>query len=400
MLKKTSRYVTPLMILSCFWLGWCSPLTATAISSQNLAATQGQESTEVLPTPQEYTDLIAGQEMDPARVARWLNVEGWTAYLEEINGVWQRFTTKYLTPMRTWARQELAVLPLSDATVLYPFSGPDAINVLTLFPHAQHYLLIALEPVGSLPLFRPGENEPFYEALEQSLNNLLFLNYFITKEMASDMANPELDGVLPILLFFLGRENVIVHEVTYQLLQPDGTVMAQPVQAGKKLTGAGIPGVKILFQRDPAAPRQTLFYFQFNLHNSSWQKHPHFAGFLQQWGPLRTFLKAASYLLFNSDFAGIRQFIMDHSQLVLQTDEGIPWRYFAPEQWDCRLYGHYACPIRVFAHCWQPDLAKMYQDSRRVRPLPFVIGYQGRPQAANLMLAIRRSAVVTAEDHR
>ncbi len=398
MIQEKSRHIASLLILSCVLLGWYSPLMAQVAGPQDLSGILGQESADTLPTPQEYTNLIAGNEMDPARVAQWLNLEGWAAYLEEINAVWQRFAAKYLTPMRTWAQQELAALPHPTATVLYPFSGPDIINVLTLFPQAQHYLLIALEPLGSLPLFRPGENEPFYEALEQSLHNLLFLNYFITKDMASDLATPEMGGVLPVLLFFLGRENITVHEVTYQLLLPDGTIMSQPVQGGKKLTGAGIPGIKILFQRDPQAPHQTLFYFQFNLHDTSWQRQPHFAGFLQKLAPFRTFLKAASYLLFNADFSGIRQFILAQSQLVLQTDEGIPWRYFDPEQWDTRFYGQYACPIQVFAHCWQPDLAKMFQDSQRVKPLPFVIGYQGRPQAANLLLAVRRSIVVTEKD--
>ena len=39
------------------------------------------------------------------------------------------------------------------ATVFYPFSGPDFINVFALYPRAKTYLLIALEPVGKMPDF-------------------------------------------------------------------------------------------------------------------------------------------------------------------------------------------------------------------------------------------------------
>ena len=224
--------------------------------------------------------------------------------------------------------RSLAPAQTVEGTVFYPFSGPDVVNMLAFFPQAKTYLLIALEPVGTLPVFRPGANEPFYSGLEQSLSELLYYNFFFTKRMETNLVKKELDGVLPVLLFFLGRENVQVLDVKYWLMQPDGSITEKPVKGGEKLTGEGIPGVKIVFQRQEGEPEQTLYYFRFNLLNTFWRSHPHFVKFLKGFAPYQTFLKAASYLMFKPKFEDIRQFILDQSQMVLQTDEGIPLRYF------------------------------------------------------------------------
>jgi hypothetical protein len=356
----------------------------------NPSPSSGQN-TEVQLTYQDYTNLIAGNNMDAAILAKWVNLEGWFEYAEDMNQTWHRFEQKHLKPMRVWATQELGSSQTVEGTVFYPFSGPDVVNMLAFFPKAKNYLLIGLEPVGSLPILQPGENEPFYSGLEQSLGELLRVNYFITQMMASDLVKRELDGVLPVLLYFLGRENVRVLAVNYWQMQPDGTITEKPAKGGEKLTGVGIPGVKILFQRGEGEPEQTLYYFRFNLQDSSWRSNPRFVTFLKGFAPYRSFVKAASYLMFSPQFADIRQFILDQSQLVLQTDEGVPLSYFEPERWDRRFYGKYSCPIPVFAKCFQADLAGFYRHGQHAKPLPFVIGYHARPNSSNLLLASRRT---------
>jgi len=196
-----------------------------------------------------------------------------------------------------------------------------------------------------------------------------------------------------VLLYFLGRENLRVLDVKYWIMQPDGSVVEKPVQGGEKISGEGIPGVKILFQKQEDEPEQTLYYFSFNLLNSSWQSHPQFVKFLKGFAPYRTFLKAASYLMFKPKFSDIRQFVLERSQLVLQTDEGIPLKYFSPEIWNRRFYGNYSCPIQLFANCFQPDMAGIYRNGQSAAPLPFGIGYHHRSNSSNLMLASRKEIV-------
>ncbi len=97
-------------------------------------------------------------------------------------------------------------------------------------------------------------------------------------------------------------------------MQSDGSIIEKPVKGGEKLCGEGIPGVKIVFQRQEGEPEQTLYYFSFNLLNTSWRSHPQFVKFLKDFAPYRTFVKAASYLMFKPQFSDIRQFVLERSQ--------------------------------------------------------------------------------------
>jgi hypothetical protein len=348
-------------------------------------------------TYQDYANLIAGQKVDSTVLTKSVNPAGWLSYAEDMDQTWNQFEQKHLNPMRMWAAQELGSSQAAEGTVFYPFSGPDVANMLSFFPQAKNYLMIGLEPVGTLPNFQPGKNGPFFDGLKQSLSGLLQLNYFITKMMATDLIKRDLDGVLPVLLYFLGRQDIRVLQVNYWLMQPDGTITEKPTKVGERATGVGIPGVKIVFQRGEGEPEQNLFYFRCNLQEGSWRSNQQFVAFLKGFAPFRTFVKAASYLMFGSEFGSIRQFLLDQSLVVLQTDEGIPVKYFEPDKWHLHFYGKYSCPIPVFAKCFQADLADMYHRGQNTKPLPFVIGYYARPNSSNLLLATRKTIMAQEE---
>lgn len=390
--------VTFLFVVLCSWLIATGTGAAQSTGAPEAGSPVLGQSGGIQPTYQDYTNLISGRKMDSSILANFVNPQGFAEYAQDMDQMWNRFTEQKLKAMRAWASQELEPLQTAATTVFYPFSGPDVVNMYSFFPQAKTYLLIALEPVGTLPVFMPGANEPFYTGLELSLSELLQYNFFFTKVMANDLVKKEMDGVLPVLLFFLGREQVQVLDVKYWLMLPDGTVTETLARGGEKLMGEGIPGVKIVFQRREGEPEQTLYYFRFNLQNSSWQSQPHFAAFLKDFGPFRTFLKAASYLMFKPHFSDIREFILEQSQMVLQTDEGIPLKHFDPQRWERRFYGKYSCPIQLFSNCFQPEMAGIYKNGQNSQPLPFGIGYHHRRHSSNLMLAIRKEKAVAAEE--
>jgi hypothetical protein len=373
-----------------------SPLAAQTDKVPEACSPSQEPHGEVPLTYQDYTNLIAGKKIAENFLVKYVNPEGWHQYAADMDQTWSRFEEKSLKPMRAWATQEIGPSQTVAGTVFYPFSGPDVVNMLAFFPQAKTYLLIALEPVGTLPVLQPGGNEPFYSGLELAISELLQFNFFFTKMMEKDLVKKEMDGVLPVLLFFLGRENVKILDVAHWLMQPDGSITIKPVKSGEKLVGEGIPGVKIVFQRQEGEPEQTLYYFSFNLLNPSWRSRPQFVNFLKGFAPYQTFVKAASYLMFKPKFGDVRDFILAQSQMVLQTDEGIPLKYFDPEKWDRRFYGKYSCPIQLFANCFQPDMAGIYQNGQNTSPLPFGIGYHHRRNSSNLMLISRK--VVVAEE--
>ncbi len=129
-----------------------------------------------------------------------------------------------------------------------------------------------------------------------------------------------------------------------------------------------IPGVRIVFQREGQERTQTLYYFRFDLARGSFDQNDKFVSFLKSFGPLVTFEKASSYLMFDPDFAAIRQFILDRSMHILQTDSGIPIKYFDPSIWNLKLFGTYQKPLPVFSYRYQKDLAELYQKTKNIRP--------------------------------
>ncbi len=318
----------------------------------------------------------------------------WTKYARFISQSWERFDQQHLAPMREWASQEVGMA--STATVFYPFSGPDFVNMYTLFPHAKTYLMIALEPVGEIPDFSANENH-FFDHLERSLYDLLQLNFFITEKLNNSLKEPELKGILPVLLFFLAREKTRVVDVYYWLMKPDGTI-EESSAAGPRTLGRGdIAGVRIDFARVGSQEKQTLYYFRFNLRNNSLERHEKFVSFLKGFGQVTTFAKAASYLMHKPGYSGIRQFILDHSLYVLEGDSAIPLKYFDRTAWNLKFYGTYTRPISYFKNFQQKDLAEIYGKGTQVYPLPFGIDYCHRVNTSNLMLASKKVELTTSE---
>jgi hypothetical protein len=343
-----------------------------------------------LPAYNDYALFIAGLSNPEGTLAAYECKPAWVRHAKFFDQNWERFTRGRLAPMRQWAAKEVG--SATTATVFYPFSGPDFVNVFTLFPHAKTYFLVALEPVGAIPDFAAGNQQNFFPSLQRSLYDLLQLDFFITNKMKSAIGKSELKGTLPVLMFFLAREQARVLDVQYWGMQPDGTIAESPA-LGPGDRPAGIPGVRIVFTSPGSAENQTLYYFQFNLRNDSLECNQAFVSFLKSFGPMTSFTKAASYLMYKPYFSAIRQFILDQSLYVLQGDSGIPLKYFDPAGWDLRFYGTYAGPISLFSNCYQADMAAMYK-SQDIQPLPFGIDYRHRARTSNLMFASKKVKVL------
>lgn len=332
--------------------------------------------------------FIAGISNQQGTLAAYEKKLTWARYARFISRSWERFEKSHLAPMRKWASQELSTA--KTATVFYPFSGPDFVNMYTLFPHAKTYLMIALEPVGKIPDFTATDESQFFANLECSLYEVLQLNFFITDKLNNSLGRPELKGILPILLFFLAREKTQVLDIRYWLMKPDGTIEESSAAGPMVLGREDVAGVRIDFARVGSEEQQTLYYFRFNLRNNSLQNHEKFVSFLKGFGALTTFAKAASYLMHRPEFSGIRQFILEQSLYVLESDSAIPVRYFDRITWNLKFFGTYTNPIVRFKTFQQKDLAEIYQRGADVYPLPFGIDYCHRLNTSNLMFASKK----------
>lgn len=353
-----------------------------------------------------YARFIAGMAGPQGELTALQSRPAWVEYSRFFDRSWQNLSKRLLIPERRWAERELGKAASSDATVFYPFSGPDFANVNAFFPRARTYVLVALEPLGEIPRFADmsdGQFKSYLESMKNSLRDLFNINYFISSHMDAEIEKTEIKGVLPILLFMLARSNTQVLDVRYWTMALDGTVQEFPAlgTTAREFPALGttdldlynVQGIRITFDAagshrdDP----QSLYYFRLDLSNQSFDRNRNFLSFLRGLAPFTTFMKSASYVMFDNKVSTARQFVLDQSRYIVQEDSGIPLKYFEPTVWNLRFHGRYVKPVSAFTQKHQEALASIYKADKKIKPLPFGFGYYFNPGEANLMFGERRS---------
>jgi len=312
--------------------------------------------------------------------------------------MWRRFEDRQLSRVRTWADRELPPVRAQSPVLYYTFSGPDIVYANTFFPDCKTYVMCGLEPVGDAPdlLAVPqGKLADGLRRLYGSLDTVLALGFFKTADMGSDFRNPELPGITPVIMTFLGRLGKTVKSVDLVAVDREGneSPRAADSEAGETLT----PGVKIVFNSGQGTPEQTVYYFSTNISNDGLAKNPGFANFCRKLEPGAGLVKAASYLMHSSPFSATRDFLMERCKFILQDDTGIPATVFAESKWQMRPYGRYVRPIEMFRGNYQKKLAEIHAAGDGV-PLEFGVGYYYRVADCNMLLASRDAdSIVVAE---
>ncbi len=326
--------------------------------------------------------LLAGAETDYAAHARIAALEAWQAHRAALAPRWERLQRERLSVIETWRNQVLGSDAVTCRTMLYPFSGPDFLNAYLLFPRCDTYVMFGLEAPGAVPQFESMSAEEaglYLKDMRVALTDFLARNYFITSRMAKQLHTPRLKGVLPLMLASMGLLDVRVIAVEPFDLGP-GSEAAR--RAGRRALG-----LKITFSHPQVGKPQTLYYLSLDATDKALAANPEFLPFLAQFGSSVTFLKSASYLLHGNEFAGTRKVLLDSTDLLVQDDTGIPYRYLRERQFEVRLFGRYARPIRDFNYGYQHDLAAAYRTSEKVADLPFPFGYHWQDGRSGLILA-------------
>jgi len=306
----------------------------------------------------------------------------WHHYSRAGGADWKRVKSQYLDRIDDWRKTSLAGVP--TGTAFYPFSGPDAANVLRFFPDAREYLMIGLEPVGCIPTNPSDFAATYWPNLRQSLQSVVAMGFFKTDDMRKDFSADGVEGVLPALLFLVARSGYTVTDVMPVMIGADGRVVAAgPARAETR-------GVTIKFE-DEKRNTRALTYFSLNLQDSSLKRKPGTVQYLSGLPKPATLVKSASYLMHKKYFSTIREVILSRSVAIVEDDSGIPYRFFDKSVWDVRLYGRYTKPIQMFDTWFQEDLKSAFTaDEAKVEALEFGIGYKYRPKTSTLILARRR----------
>lgn len=345
-------------------------------------------------------DVLKTQAEDPVwnRTARLIaGLEGADAgHRNSMDRLWNRIRSQNIEPIQKWIADK-DYLQRSTQPVFYPLSGADFINAHTFFPRAPFYVLVATEPPGNPSEVRNMESRSADRGLSSVravITNISGENYFQSRKMSQTMSNPELSGVLPVLLVWLARKD-------QQVLSVQSVSISQQ---GEIVTGAGAhPGLRIRFRNQSSGEStestvQTLYYFKIFLGPGSVNPaggKPESA-ILGNMKNVNTIMKAAVYLLHNKKYAPLAQSILDRSGLILQDDSGVPYRMFE-EGWSLDLYGNYTRPVALkgmldpYDHLRQPALASEYaKSSKGALPFPYSYGILRSGMKESMLMLARK----------
>lgn len=335
-------------------------------------------------TPDDTARFLAGMQVSAeSPLAPLTKDPSWAAHARYMDGIFDQTEKRHLSKIRAFAK---ANLTNTHDTMFYMFAGPDSLHAVSFFPGATTYVMAGLEPVGNIPPLNTLSRGTLFGSLQNlaySMNTLLTLSFFRTKDMKSQLRNGPVFGTIPIISVFLVRAGKTIHDISYVKIDDDGAEHPASDAAVK----SNAPAVKVVFSDGKDGRKQTLYYFSTDLSDSG-LKVSGFLKFCDKLGRGDSFVKSASYLMHGGNFRTIRSFLLARSDLILQDDSGIPLGYFNRKAWQFQPLGRYLGPIEIFPGTYQPQMVELFRNVTPI-PLDFGIGYRWRNNESNMLLATR-----------
>lgn len=315
-----------------------------------------------------------------------------TTYAETLEELRNSYYERNLSKMIAWRDTHLTSLFNEDNTLFYPFSGPDVVNMLTLFPHQKTYVMMGMEHVGTIDTVREWQKPLTPEKMQQiqkSVESVFIRSFFRTLDMSTDFSRFGTKGVLPGMLLMLKLLNQTVESVHWVSLTDSGKL--QYLTETESTQNQNNLGVEITIKHPKRNYSQKIYYFKTNLENKGLASNPALTQFIDQsLGTTTTLVKSASFLMHMAEFTTMRKSLLNISRMVLQDDSGIPFKYYPSKKWNHKLFGQYVGPYgESFKAFNQPKLHAAYAKTP-TKPLDFYFGYGYAKIPAHLMVYIRK----------
>src|SRR5262249_40515768 len=148
--------------------------------------------------------------------------------------------------------------------------GPDALTVTSYFPHSPTYVLVGLEPAGTLPTLAQIQKKdlrPYLGSLRATMASEVGHSFFVTREMDRQFRGQVTDGLLVPVLQLLVRSNYTILGFRYVRIDENGAVVERaanyhaPGRIGNK-------GFDVTFRSGSDQSVHHLYYFTANLSDS------------------------------------------------------------------------------------------------------------------------------------
>lgn len=274
-----------------------------------------------------------------------------------------------------------------DGTVFYPFSGPDLVTAMTLFPDAERYVLVAIQnaqaPVDPAAL-DDERRRAFFDKFRGEWQRYGALGFFRTLDLDEDAQDSVARiGVTPVLMAFaarMGCQVLAVEPLTFDAVQGEYVVPeANPKRVWRSVR------LHLLAQDRPV----TVDYVRLDLSDGFLKAHPEAREWLERQAGNPTLLKAASHLLQDSSFRILRDALVARVPMVVQDETGLAYSDLS-RVGQVKLYGGFTRAHALFDRRRQKSLADAYRNaSGAIEPLPFAFSYQKGAGQRSLQVARR-----------
>jgi hypothetical protein len=315
---------------------------------------------------------------------------GFTNFSSSFSKRWISFDSTKLLPIKNFVAGEFATHGKTK-NLFYPFSGPDILYSSTLFPDADIYTLIGLEPVGTLPIIDDkaiisDSIQNYFTKINSSLNAILKFSFFRTVSMKEDLRNNDVDGTIHLILLFLnktGHSIVSVKPFHIDTLGNKEYLKSTLVLSKSSFKNKSIEVIAI----DKNNKLKTITYTSTDLSDGGLIKNKGLVSYINNLKFETTYLKGASYLMHKPAFSEIRKLILANTNQIVQDDSGIAIHYITNDKnkWQFSFYGEYTKPINMFTQNYQADLDSLYK-LKGAKKLGFGLGYNYRDKNSNFMV--------------
>ncbi|MBV8759215.1 MAG: hypothetical protein JO257_18145 [Deltaproteobacteria bacterium] len=290
-------------------------------------------------------------------------------------------------------------------TVVYPFGGGDLGSALVTYPDARDITTISLEHAGDPTRLAHLKKAQLREALgnfRAAIDGLLTLHDSTTE----NMLKLESGGIPGQLSFHLTGMTAMGYEpvsLKFFKFEDDGSIHyytqadidALAPKKAKKIKSKWVDtdfseafnNMELTFRKagDPKAPLIVHRHIAWNLGDKAFKGSP-LEKYLLAKGKVAAMTKAASYLIWDGGFSGIRQYLLDNMVWMASDSTGIPSRYAKKAGFVQTTYGTFTAPFLEEANKEIGDQMVEMWAKQPKRRLPFRYGYPDLDKHVHMMI--------------
>jgi len=325
----------------------------------------------------------------------------------EMQKRYETITQRYITPAQTFFK------PLKPTdlptTIVYPFGGGDLMSALVTFPEARDITTISLEHAGDpTRLAKLDKKAKLATALanyRNAVEGLLSL-HDSTSENMRKLESGGIPGQLSFHLTGMAVNGFEPVSLRFFSVEPDGKLhyLTQPeIDAlaktkAKKKKGSWVDTdwsqaythMELAFRKagDPKAPLVVHRHFAWNLNNQGFNGSG-LDKYLSSKGKVAAMTKAASYLIWNSGFSKIRDYLLANMVWMASDATGVPPLPARKAGFTQTTFGTFKGAFLEEADPGVSEqMAKMWASQPR-RKLPFRYGYPDVEKNVHMMITQR-----------